>query len=259
MLQNKKLYQLILSGFLAIAFIKFYLSQKEEAIATAYGMIEVLVAGRDIAPRTELSEGYLTTMRVPLKYVAPGAIMVKIPDEAYNRIRGKITIASMPKGTQIVLAYLTDPSAKDKGVAPLIPPGKRGYLLRLGNLDVANLILPGDYIDLMATFTVRKNDEASKVTSTILQNILVVSVGRELKKSNEDVSGKSEGVETLVLTLALSPAEAQNLALAQAEAQDELSVTVRPHGESTIRQIPGITPNTLLGMPQAAPPVPLSK
>ena len=42
----------------------------------------------------------------------------------------------------------------DFGVAPMLPPGKRGCVLRLGNLDVAKLILPGDHIDILATFTV---------------------------------------------------------------------------------------------------------
>ena len=255
-LQNKKVIQLAVSAVLAFFFVNFYLKQKEEAIATAYGMVEVLTAARDIPPHTQLAEAYIITQKVPLKYVAPGAYMVKIPSEAFSRVKGKVTVAATPEGTQIVQSNLVDPSIKDTGVAPLIPPGKRGYLLRLGNLDVANLILPGDHIDVMATFTLRKSDSnaSSKVTYTILQNILVVGVGRELKQSNQDVTGKKEGSEGLVITLALDPVEAQSLALAQVESQGEISVVVRPHGENEIRPITGVTPGNLLGMP--APPTP---
>jgi len=173
--------------------------------------------------------------------------MVKIPAEALKRVQNKVTIAAMPAGTQITQANLIDPSMKDTGVAPLLPPGKRGYLLRLGNLDVAQLILPGDHIDVMATFTVRQKEANTKATYTILQNILVISVGRELKKSNTDVTGKKEGAEGLVLTLALEPVEAERLALAQSESQGEITIVVRPHGDNDMKPVPGITPGHLLG------------
>jgi Flp pilus assembly protein CpaB len=247
MLQNKKLIQILVSAIMAILFFKFYLKQKEQAIEISYGMVEVLSAARDIPPHTQLSANYLTTQMVPLKYMQPGAFMVKIPEQARDRIKGKVTIAAIPEGSQIVQSNLADPSIKDTGVAPLIPPGKRGYLLRLGNTDVANLILPGDHIDVMATFTVRKQDgNTSKATYTILQNILVIGVGKELKKSNEAVTGKTEAVESLVLTMAVAPKEAEQLALAQAESQNEISIVVRPHGENDIRNLPGVSPGGIL-------------
>jgi Flp pilus assembly protein CpaB len=150
---------------------------------------------------------------------------------------------------------LNNPSIDKTGVAPLLPPGKRGFLLRLGNLDVAELILPGNDIDIMATFTVRQKDNTnSKATYTILQNILVIAVGRELRKPDQDVSTKKEGSERLVVTLALEPAEAERLALAQSESQGEISVVVRGHGDNQIIAVPGVTPAHLLdGNPVPAP------
>jgi Flp pilus assembly protein CpaB len=242
MLQNKKLIQLLISAFMALLFVNFYLKQKEQAIENAYGMVEVLTAKRDIPPRTQLSAAYLTTQRVPQKYMEPGAVMVKIPADATARVMGKVTIAAVPEGAQIVQSNLMEPSMKDTGVAPLIPPGKRGYLLRLGNVDVAQLILPGDHIDILATFNVKQNTgTANKATYTILQNILVLAVGRELKQSNQDVTGKEETVESLVITLALEPVEAERLTLAQAQTQNEISVVVRPHGENDIKPTSGVT------------------
>jgi Flp pilus assembly protein CpaB len=247
MFQNRKVIQLVVSAVMALLFVNFYLKSKEKTIEDAYGMVEVLSAARDIPPHTLLSVGYLTTQRVPLKFMQPGAYMVKIPSQVLARVQGKVTVAAIPEGAQITQSNLTDPSVKDTGVAPLLPPGKRGYLLRLGNLDVADLILPGDHIDIMATFTVKQKDVNSKATYTILQNILVVSVGRELKKSNQDVTGKKEGTEGLVLSLALEPTEAERLALAQSESQGDISIVVRPHGENDIKQIPPAAPGHLLG------------
>jgi Flp pilus assembly protein CpaB len=248
MLQNKKLIKLVISGILAVAFVKFYLKSKEMNIESGYGMVEIVSAARDIPPYTQITASQLTTKMVPQKFAEPGAFRIKIPGEGFEHVIGKVTIAAIPAGAQISSSNLNDPSVSKTGVVPLLPPGKRGYLLRLGNLDVAELILPGNYIDVLATFTVRlKDNSASKETHTILQNILVVAVGRELRKPDQDVTSKKEGVESLVLTLALEPQEAERLALAQSESQGEITVVVRAHGDNSIVPVPGETPVQLLG------------
>lgn len=246
-MQNKKVLQLVISAVMAFLFVNFYLKNKEGAIEHSFGMVEVLTAAQDIPPRTQLTPNYLTSQQVPRKFMQPDAILVKIPAEAYKRVQGKVTLAPVPAGSQLTQSLLVDPAMKDTGIAPLIPPGKRGYLLRLGNMDVAQLILPGDKIDVMATFTVRKNEGNAKATYTILQNILVISVGKELRPSNADVKGKTKDVEGLNVTLALSPTEAERLALAQSESQGEITITVRPPGEADTRPLPGSTPNNLVG------------
>jgi Flp pilus assembly protein CpaB len=247
MLQNKKLVQVVISGILALAFVNFYLKAKEQSIESQFGMVDVVAAARDIPPHTQITAALLTTRKVPLKFIEPGAFRIKIPGQAMDRVLGKVTISAVSAGAQIISANLNDPSEEKTGVAPLLPPGKRGYLLRLGNLDVAELILPGNYIDVMATFTVRQKDNTtSKATYTILQNILVIGVGRELRKPDQDVSSKKEGTESLVVTLALTPAEAERMALAQSESQGEISVVVRAHGDNTVVPVPGVTPAHLL-------------
>ncbi len=194
MLQNKKLVQLIISAILALAFVNFYLKAREQNIESGYGMIDVVSALRDIPPHTQINASLLTTKSVPLKFVEPGAYRIKIPGQGFDRIIGKVTVSAISSGAQITSVNLNDPSIDKTGVAPLLPPGKRGYLLRLGNLDVAELILPGNYIDILATFTVRQKDNSSsKATYTILQNILVIGVGRELRKPDQDVTSKKEG------------------------------------------------------------------
>jgi Flp pilus assembly protein CpaB len=257
MLQNKKFIQLLISAALALAFVNFYLKAREQNIESGYGMVEVVSAARDIPPHTQITADMLTTKKVPEKYVEPGTYRVKLPGEALNRIIGKVNVSAIPADSEITAVNLNDPSMPGTGVAPLLPPGKRGYLLRLGNLDVAELILPGNYIDVLATFTVRQKDNSSsKATYTILQNILVIGVGRELRKPDQDVSSKKEGSESLVLTLALEPGEAERLALAQSESQGEISVVVRAHGDNTVTPVAGVTPARLLDSSPVQAPVP---
>jgi Flp pilus assembly protein CpaB len=169
---------------------------------------------------------------------------------------GKVTMAAIPAGGQIIQTNLRNPSAKDTGLAPMLPPGKRGYVLRLGNLDVAKLILPGDHIDILATFTVRQknSDTTSKATYTILQNILVVAVDKDIIEGGRDVTGKQETSEGRLLTLAVSPVEAEQLAHAQIESGGEISVDVRAHGDEQTRPITPVSASNMLETPGAGTP-----
>src|SRR5579859_2438752 len=123
--------QLVISGLLALAFVKFYLTAKEQNMESEYGMIDVVSAAKDIPPHTLMTAALITTKKVPLKFVEPGAFRIKIPGQAVDRIIGKVTTSAISAGAQITNANLNEPSQDKTGVAPLLPPGKRGYLLRL--------------------------------------------------------------------------------------------------------------------------------
>jgi Flp pilus assembly protein CpaB len=138
----------------------------------------------------------------------------------------------------------------------MLPPGKRGYVLRLGNLDVAKLILPGDHIDILATFTVHQkgSDITNKETFTILQNVQVVAVDKDIIQAGRDVTGKQQITEGRLLTLAVSPVEAEQLAHSQIESGGEISVVVRAHGDESTSPIPSVSANNLLQTPQRPGP-----
>lgn len=236
MLKNPKLIQLLVSGVMALIFVNIYLKSHEQNISNQYNMVEVLVASRDIAPHKAITPDFLTIRQIPQKFMEPGAILVKEPDAAMARVKGKVTAVPIPAGATILFSNLDDMSSWKTGVAPRLPPGKRGIIMRLGNTDVADLILPGDHVDVIATFTLRQGDQTTKRAVTILQNILVVAVGRNLRDQNSEVTAKSEKSEGLELSLAMDPIEAERFVLAQSESNGEITVTVRAHGDDTILQ-----------------------
>ena len=253
---NKKLIQLIASGFMALLFVQFYLKAKEQNIELGFGMVTVLIAGQDIPPNHALTPDLVTTKTVAGRDIEPGAFRVKVPGEALKRVLGKVTMAAIPAGGQITQTNLRSPSALETGIAPMLPPGKRGYVLRLGNLDVAKLILPGDHIDILATFTVRQKgtDATAKQTFTILQNIQVVAVDKDIIQAGRDVTGKQQTTEGRLLTLAVNPVEAEQLAHSQIESGGEISVVVRAHGDDTNIVIPPVTASNLLQGPPTPGP-----
>ncbi len=250
--ENKKLIQLLASGFMALLFVQFYLKAKEQNIELGFGMVNVLVAGQDIPPNHAITADLVTTKTVAGRDIEPGAFREKMPGEALKRVVGKVTMAAIPANGQIVQTNLRSPSAADTGIAPMLPPGKRGYVLRLGNLDVAKLILPGDHIDILATFTIRQkgSDVTSKETFTILQNTQVVAVDKDIIQAGRDVTGKQQTAEGRLLTLAVSPFEAEQLAHAQIESGGEISVVVRAHGDESTSPIPPVSASNLLQTPQ---------
>lgn len=245
---NKKIIQVVVSLVVTLVLVNFYFKNREQSMVSTYDMVTVFVAARDIPPHTLMQPALLATRQIPLKFMEPGAVMVKIMDQDVRRVLGKVTQISIQSGAQVTQNALADPAPNTTGIAPITPAGKRAFLLRLGNTDVGSIILPGDHIDVMATFTVHdpKTNAQTRGTYTILQNVLVLAVGRELRNPNEDVTKKKEGAEALMLTLALEPADCERLSLAQAESQGEINVVVRPHGDANIIPLHGATPNQII-------------
>src|SRR5690349_14016514 len=99
--QNKKLIQLAISALLALMFVNLYLKSKERTIENSFSMVAVLAAAKDIPPRTVLNSSMLTVKEVPIQFIEPGAIMVKYPGQEIDKIKGKITVVSIPEGAQI--------------------------------------------------------------------------------------------------------------------------------------------------------------
>lgn len=219
---------------MALVFVNIFLKSKEDAAESRYGMVEIISAARAIQPDKVITASQLTIKRVPQKVMEPGAILVKEVDMAYKRVIGKVAVAPIPPGASILQSNLNEPSLDRKGITPLIPPGKKGYILRLGNTDVADLILPGNHVDVLATFTLRQGESTGKQTFTILQNVLVLAVGTVLQEQGREVTSKPEHSEGLLVTLALDSRESERLAQAQSESQGELCVTIRRQGDEGI-------------------------
>lgn len=102
------------------------------------------------------------------------------------------------------------------GVAPLIPPGLRAMAVRVNDVvGVAGFVLPGMRVDVLVTFRPPGNNDT--VTTTVLQNIAVLSAGKTIQ-----VDSKSQSISTPVVTLLVNPAQAEALTLANNEGRIQL-------------------------------------
>ena len=116
----------------------------------------------------------------------------------------------------------------------------RGYVINVP-IATASMIKPDDNVDVIFTFeAVMKNGNRQKVALTLLQNAKVLAVGSDLgqgmdAKTAAAMKSKEEDgaafTDSSTLALSLVPKDAQYLALAQAEG--EISVVLRSHGDVT--------------------------
>jgi pilus assembly protein CpaB len=127
------------------------------------------------------------------------------------------------------------------GLAPVIPVGMRAVTVRVNDVvGVAGFVLPGMRVDVLITGHPPGNQNQSIVTKTVLQNILVLSAGKNLQT---DATGKP--VDAPSVTMLVNPAQAEMLTLAGNEGRIQL--VLRNGGDQNIEKTDGSSLAALYG------------
>ena len=177
----KKAFAPGLIAFILAALFFFTLSTREQQFTKSYGEpVSVLVAKYDIPERTMFKPDLMSQPTpVPRKFVLQDAIEIKSVTD-FSKIRDLVTLVRVPKGNQITYSQLARVSP-DTGLAVKVPPGLRAAVVPVEN-EFMSLIKPGDRVDVLCTFPIASPEGGGTewVTATILQNILVLSVGSDM-------------------------------------------------------------------------------
>ena len=132
------------------------------------------------------------------------------------------------------------------GLGPLIPPGMRAMAVRVNDVvGVAGFVLPGMRVDVLVTG--RPPGRAEAYTRTVLQNITVLSAGQTI-----DTDGKGQAINTPVVTLLVSPADAETLTLSNSEGHIQL--VLRNSSDQQVAGTRGRQTLELYGAPAPAEP-----
>jgi pilus assembly protein CpaB len=152
------------------------------------------------------------------------------------------------------------------GLAPIIPPGMRAVSLRVNEVvGVAGFVLPGMRVDVLVTG--RPPEADGKITTTILQNILVLSAGQTIEPES-----RGQAINAPTVTLLVTPQQAETLTLAANDgtvqlvlrnASDQTIATTKgkalgelySRGESRVRK-PRPRPTVVARAPAPFPPAP---
>jgi pilus assembly protein CpaB len=112
------------------------------------------------------------------------------------------------------------PKGAGAGLAVLIPKGMRAVAVRVNDvMGVAGFVLPGMRVDVVISGRPPhvNTQQTGTVSRTLLQNVQVLSAGQRLHK---DADGKP--LQTPVVNLLVTPAQAEMLSLAGSETRIQL-------------------------------------
>ena len=227
-------------AILAALVYSMIVNSAQKKLNASRSMKTVLVPVRDIKEREMIKRDYLKTMKVPSAYVQKDAFTVNTESD-WAKIDNAIARIQIPKGNQIS-KYAVTSLSPEAGLSSKIPVQMRGYVITVPT-NIASMIKPDDNIDILLTFeAIMKNGARQKVTLTLLQNVKVLGVGSDLgqgldAKAAANLRNQEEDAnaytDTGALSLALSPKDAQYLALAQNQDGGEISVILRSQGDVT--------------------------
>jgi len=173
--------------------------------------LPVVMAADDIQVGAKLAARDVQVVTLPQSAVPPGAF------SGTSQVLGRGAILPISKGEFILPNKLAALNA-GAGLPSMIPPGMRAVSVRVNDVvSVAGFVQPGTRVDVLATGNQGGGNE--RQTITVLENVAVIAVGGSLL---ERLTGGEQNAP--VITLLVSPDDAQKLALASQEGRIQLAL-----------------------------------
>jgi pilus assembly protein CpaB len=215
-----------------IYYFLLYISQSR--ISADQTMESVAVAALDIKEGRQITRPLIRTAKIPTSYKQKDSFN----GTEITKIENLVSRIDIPRGNQITKSALTALSP-DVGISLRVLPNYRAFMLDV-NTSVSSLVKPNDKVDVLLTFeALLKGGTKEKTTATILQDVQVLGVGGNLgqgmdstqkQASAERDANSAAFSDRSVISLSVTPIEAQYLALAKEEG--EITIIVRSTGDS---------------------------
>ena len=208
--RQKKL--LLFGAAWASALLLTWLFYAKAAAPQQEAKLPVVVASRDMPVGTLLKKTDVRLVQYPEKGVPKGA--ASRIDDAINRV------LLVPVNTNEPLSHAKlSATTSVEGVSSTIDAGYRAVSVQITDVSgVAGLIQAGSKVDVLFT---RPGSMAEATTSTILQNVKVLSTGRTLQAGQ---TADPRAPRAPVVTLVLLPADAQKIELAKNQGKISLAL-----------------------------------
>src|ERR1700758_459579 len=204
--------------------------------------VDVVLATADVQVGARLEGRDVRIARIPASVAPPNAY------HSAASIIGRGVILPIQRGEFILPSKLAAENA-GSGLPSLIPPGMRAVSVRVNEVvAVAGFVVPGTRVDVLLTGNPQGASESQ--TTTVLENVLVIAAGQKLERN-----AAGEPQSTPVITLLVSPDDAQKLTLASS--QGHIQLALRNPVDTKQLDIAASKANGLYnrGVPSAPPPV----
>jgi len=209
------------------------------------------VMARPAGRRTEQVEKPMVVAVQSLQFgviIKPESIkLVRIPANLFPKggfsrseeVLDRTVVSPIEPDEPVVEARIA-PRGSGVGVSPLIPSGMRAISVRVNDVvGVSGFILPGMRVDVLVTG--RPPGREDTATTTVLQNITVLSAGQTIQ-----AAANKQAINTPVVTLLVTPAQAEALTLANNEGRIQL--VLRNSSDQQVAQTPGRQLRELYGV-----------
>lgn len=214
---------LLLALIVSMVFFQL-VSAKGGQEAKPVAMVDVVVAAKALPLGVTIKPEDIKLSKMP---------QTQFPKGAFSKLEEVVDrpVVSNILAEEAVLEGRLAARGSGLGLAPIIPVGMRAVAVRVSDVaSVAGFVLPGLRVDVLVTG--RPPGTEGTVTTTCLQNILVLSAGQTIQP---DANGKA--IQTPTVTLLVNPEQAEVLTLAGNEGRVQL--VLRNSGDQEIQKTPG--------------------
>lgn len=208
--------RLLMIGFVALALGAFVSFAVYRNLQSGHGGNQapgeqVIVAADDMQVGQKIEEKDIRFVRFPSADLPAGVFHLK------SRVIGRGVVAPISRGEFILTNKLAAENA-GAGLPSLIPPGMRAVSVRVNDTtSVSGFVLPGTHVDVLLTGNPQGSSDPQ--TTTVLEDVAVIATGQRLERNSA-----GEPQSTPVITLLVSPDDAQKLTLASNQGHIQLAL-----------------------------------
>lgn len=240
--------RLLFIGLLALALGGFssalaYKSLEQHTIAPIK-LEPVVVAASDLSVGTRLEQKQVRTIGVPIEALPPGSFRHE------RDVIGRGVVLPVAQGEFLIAGRnLASPNA-GSGLPSMIPSGMRAVSVRVSDISsVGGFIAPGSRVDVLMTGNPGTGEPQ---TVTVLKNVAVLANGSRL---DHNLLG-AETQNSPVITLLVSPDDAERLALSMA--QGRIQLALRNPLDTSQSEVAAVSLRSLYaGSQKSGPPAPV--
>jgi pilus assembly protein CpaB len=212
--------------------VRGYLSQRESELTqqvqpedeNRIKAIEILVAARDLPTGTILNPEHLRWQNWPEDGLNEQYVSRETRPDAITELTGNAVVRPMLAGEPVSENKLVQPDTASF-LGAVLKPGMRAYTMQVEPFEqVGGFVLPGAYVDILLVISYQPEGPAANegdrrfVSETVLENVRVIAVDQTVN----DVDTQARVSDTV--TLEVTPAQVQNLAVARSMGRLTLSL-----------------------------------
>ena len=205
----------VVAALCATLLVRVLVRPRPTIAKTSDENVELLVATKSLPAMTIVDGPGTVTKVVKKAEVPPGALTNSV------QVVGKVLTRPMAEGEVFTKSSF---STEHKGVsfAAAITEGKRAVTISLQDHNgMAGILYPGSVVDVLVTLIGPNSSTRDAVATTVLQGLQVIGVGSQTVAAEQEFQDKNPGalakqgqINTRMVTLLVTPKQAEMLQLA---------------------------------------------